>query len=65
MVSIRRDCDRNVKALITDMSSPLGYAVGNSLEVAEAVKYLKARYLAFNRALHSTCRKYDKSYQRN
>ena len=41
MVSIGRHCDRNVKALITDMSSPLGYAVGNSLEVAEAVKILK------------------------
>ena len=41
MVSIGRHCNRNVKALITDMSSPLGYAVGNSLEVAEAVKILK------------------------
>ena len=41
MVNIGRHCKRNVRALITDMSSPLGYAVGNSLEVAEAVKILK------------------------
>lgn len=41
MVSIGRHCGRNVTALITDMSSPLGFAVGNSLEVCEAVKILK------------------------
>lgn len=41
MVSIGRHCKRNVRALITDMSSPLGYAVGNSLEVVEAIKILK------------------------
>lgn len=41
MVNIGRHCKRNVRALITDMSSPLGYAVGNSLEVVEAIKILK------------------------
>lgn len=41
MVNIGRHCQRNVRALITDMSCPLGYAVGNSLEVAEAIKILK------------------------
>ena len=41
MVSIGKRCGRNVTALITDMTSPLGYAVGNSLEVQEAIKVLK------------------------
>ena len=41
MVEIGRGAGRRMSAVITDMSSPLGYAVGNSLEVAEAVEVLK------------------------
>jgi len=40
-VSIGKHCGRNITALITDMNSPLGYAVGNTLEVCEAIKILK------------------------
>lgn len=41
MVKIGKNCGRNIAALITDMDRPLGNAVGNSLEVAEAVDVLK------------------------
>lgn len=41
MVKIGKGCGRNIAALITDMDRPLGSAVGNSLEVIEAVKVLK------------------------
>lgn len=41
MVKIGKGCGRNTAALITDMDRPLGSAVGNSLEVIEAVKVLK------------------------
>lgn len=41
MVRIGRSCGRNVSALLTDMDRPLGFAVGNSLEVIEAVNVLK------------------------
>ncbi len=41
MVTIGRACGRNMAALITDMSEPLGRAVGNSLEVQEAIAVLK------------------------
>lgn len=43
MVQIGKLCGRKTAALITDMNSPLGYAVGNSLEVIEAVNVLKFR----------------------
>ena len=41
MVKIGKGCGRNIAALITDMDRPLGSAIGNSLEVIEAVKVLK------------------------
>jgi len=41
MVRIGKGCGRNIAALITDMDSPLGYAVGNALEVKEAVDILR------------------------
>ncbi len=41
MVRLGRSHGRNVAALITDMDTPLGYAIGNSLEVNEAVRTLR------------------------
>lgn len=41
MVKIGKKCGRNISALLTDMDTPLGTAIGNSLEIIEAVKVLK------------------------
>lgn len=41
MVAIGRGAGRNMAALLTDMNSPLGRAVGNGLEVTESVAVLK------------------------
>jgi pyrimidine-nucleoside phosphorylase len=43
MVDIGRLARRDVVALLSDMNQPLGNAVGNSLEVVEAVEMLKGR----------------------
>ena len=43
MVDIGRGVGRRVTAVISDMSQPLGYAVGNALEVAEAMATLRGQ----------------------
>ncbi len=41
LVRIGKDMDRRVVAVVSDMNQPLGYAVGNALEVIEALQVLK------------------------
>lgn len=41
MVEIGKRAGKRMRALITDMDRPLGYAIGNSLEVVEAIDALK------------------------
>jgi len=43
IVQIGKKMGKNVVAIITDMNQPLGYAVGNSLEVIEAIEFLKGK----------------------
>ena len=43
MVDIGHDMGRKVRAVISDMNQPLGCAVGNSLEVVEALETLHGR----------------------
>ncbi len=41
MVAIGKAAGKRMRALITDMDRPLGYAIGNTLEVIEAINTLK------------------------
>jgi pyrimidine-nucleoside phosphorylase len=40
MVEIGKKCNKNMTAILTNMDEPLGLAVGNSLEVIEAINTL-------------------------
>ncbi len=44
MVKIGKRCGRNIAALLTNMDIPLGKAIGNALEVQEAVAVLKGQW---------------------
>lgn len=41
MVSVARQANRTAVALLSDMNQPLGYAVGNALELKEAIETLR------------------------
>lgn len=43
MIRIGKVYDREVRCVISDMDTPLGYSVGNSLEVLEAIDVLKGK----------------------
>jgi pyrimidine-nucleoside phosphorylase len=43
MIGVGAEMGRKVTALLTDMNQPLGRAVGNALEVVEAVEMLRGR----------------------
>jgi pyrimidine-nucleoside phosphorylase len=41
MISIGKHANKNTKAILSDMNQPLGFAIGNALEVKEAIETLK------------------------
>lgn len=43
MVNIGKLMNKDIRAVISDMNAPLGYAIGNSLEVMEAIDTLQNR----------------------
>ena len=43
MIRVGQACGKNVRALVTNMDIPLGYHIGNSLEVMEAVRVLRGK----------------------
>lgn len=43
MVTIGKSLNRNIKAIISNMDQPLGYAVGNTLEIKEVLEILSGK----------------------
>ena len=45
MIKIGKLAKRETVCVLTNMDEPLGHAVGNSLEVIEAINFLKGEYI--------------------
>lgn len=45
MVQVARNLGRNLIAAVTDMTTPLGRAIGNSIEVIEVIEFLKGNFV--------------------
>lgn len=45
MIQIGRAVNKETICVLTNMEQPLGYAIGNSLEVIEAIEFLKGNYI--------------------
>lgn len=43
MVSIGKNLNKNIKAVVTNMDQPLGYAIGNALEIKEVLEVLSGK----------------------
>ncbi len=43
MIEIGKLADRETVCILTNMNEPLGYAIGNNLEVIEAIEFLKGK----------------------
>ncbi len=43
MINIGQHLNKNVRAMITSMNQPLGFAIGNALEIIEAIESLKGK----------------------
>lgn len=43
MVSIGKNLNKSITAVVTSMEEPLGRAIGNSLEVIESIEFLKSK----------------------
>ncbi|MBO4693661.1 MAG: thymidine phosphorylase [Clostridia bacterium] len=46
MVNIGKSANRNMAAVLTNMDKPLGFAIGNNLEVIEAIEVLKGEMIS-------------------
>ena len=46
MVAIGKNLKKNIKAVISNMNQPLGYAIGNSLEIREVIDILHGKNVA-------------------
>lgn len=63
MVEIGKNAGRNMTAVLSNMDQPLGYAIGNNLEVKEAVEVLNGRgpkdvrelCITLSAALYASC----------
>ncbi|MBK7635316.1 MAG: hypothetical protein IPJ13_14330 [Saprospiraceae bacterium] len=49
MLATAKNMGRKLVAVVTDMEEPLGYAIGNSLEVIEAIHTLQGSGLMISR----------------